>query len=110
MSTHRAPQSVPPDRAVLRVAVSAGRAGRQEGVGRLPRGPEPRGSAPDAVRLLQRDRRPGTWCGGERPEFSRREEARRLSPQPGHGPLVMFPQAGEIRRSVLQYFSVVTVG
>lgn len=48
---HRA-QTVPPDRAVLRVAVPAGRARRQEGVGRLPRGPEPRGGSSDAGRLL----------------------------------------------------------
>lgn len=50
--THRAQSCLPPDRAVLCLAVSAGRARRQEGVGRFPRGPEPRGSASDAVRLL----------------------------------------------------------
>lgn len=83
-----------PDRAVLRVAVSAGRARRQEGVGRLPCGPQPRGSASDAVRLSQRNRRPGARRRGERLEFPRREEAGRLLPQPGHGLLVMFSQTG----------------
>lgn len=97
-----------PDRAVLRVAVSAGRARRQEGVGRLPRGPQPRGSASDAVRLSQRNRRPGARRRGERPEFPRREEAGRLLPQPGHGLLVMFSQTGN-KRDMLRYFSAVTI-
>lgn len=84
-----------PDRAVLRVAVAAGRTRRQEGVGRLPRGPEPRGSASDAVRQRQRRGCPGARRRGERPKFPRREEAGRLLPQRGHGSLAVFPQTGK---------------
>lgn len=88
--------SAPPDRTLLRVAGSAGCTRREEGVRRLPRGPQPRGRASDAWKLLQWDGRSpdGGRRSGEWPVLSGWEEARGLLPQLGPGALAVPPQTG----------------